>query len=71
VEREEPDGRLTGAWEAARQSGDSVEGGSGQNSSPVRCVLGLEEWEIGGRDKCGEKGRAPCPFIGPEGEQGG
>jgi hypothetical protein len=37
----------------------------------VRSVLGLREWEMGGRDECGEKGRAPRPFIGSEGERGG
>jgi hypothetical protein len=25
----------------------------------------------GGGDECGEEGRAPCPFIGSEGEWGG
>jgi hypothetical protein len=26
---------------------------------------------MGGRDECGEEGRAPRPFIGSEGERGG
>jgi hypothetical protein len=50
VERGEPDGPLTEAWEAARRS-----------------MLELGEWEMGGGDECGEKGRAPRPFIGSEG----
>jgi hypothetical protein len=39
--------------------------------SPVRSVLRLRDWEMGGGDECGEKGRAPHPFIGSEGERGG
>jgi hypothetical protein len=38
--------------------------------TPVRSALGLREWEMGGRDGCGEEGRAPCPFIGSEGGAG-
>jgi hypothetical protein len=38
--------------------------------TPVRSALGLREWEMGGGDECGEEGRAPCPFIGSEGEWG-
>jgi hypothetical protein len=32
VERGEPDGPLTGAWEVARRPGDGGEGGGGRNS---------------------------------------
>jgi hypothetical protein len=31
VERGEPDGSLTGAWEVVRRSGDGGEGGGGRN----------------------------------------
>jgi hypothetical protein len=37
----------------------------------VRSVLRLGEWGNGGGDECGEEGRAPHPFMGSEGEQGG
>jgi hypothetical protein len=41
--------------------------------TPVWSTLRLREWEMGGggRDECGEEGRALHPFIGSEGEQGG
>jgi hypothetical protein len=35
-----------------------------------RSLLGLGEWEMGGRDGCGEEGRAARPFIGSEGGAG-
>jgi hypothetical protein len=35
--------------------------------TPVQSTLRLEEWEMGGKDECGEEGRAPRPFIGSEG----
>jgi hypothetical protein len=37
----------------------------------VRSMLGLGEQGNGGGDECGEERRAPCPFIGSEGERGG
>jgi hypothetical protein len=61
VERGEPDGPLTGAMAVRAAAVGTL----------VRSVLGLGEWEMGGGDECGEKGRAPRPFIGSEGEQGG
>jgi hypothetical protein len=30
--------------------------------TPVRSMLELREWEMGGEDECGEKGRAPRPL---------
>jgi hypothetical protein len=36
LELGEPDGPLTGAWEAVRRPGDSGEGGGGQNSGVER-----------------------------------
>jgi hypothetical protein len=36
VEHREPDGPLTGAWEAVRQPGDGGEGGGGWNFSAER-----------------------------------
>jgi hypothetical protein len=39
--------------------------------TPVRSVLKLREWEMWGGNECGEKGQAPHPFIGSEGERGG
>jgi hypothetical protein len=37
----------------------------------VWSALGLGEWGNGGRDVCGEEGRAPRPFKGSEVERGG
>jgi hypothetical protein len=68
VERGEPNGPLTGAWEAVRRPGNGGEGGGGR--TPVQSTLGLREWEMGGGDECGEEGRDPHPFIGSEGERG-
>jgi hypothetical protein len=65
VERREPDCPLTGAWEAARWPGD----GGGRNSSAERARA--QRVRNGGRDECDEKGQAPRPFIGSEGERGG
>jgi hypothetical protein len=31
--------------------------------TPVRTALRLGEWEMWGRDECGEEGRAPHPFY--------
>jgi hypothetical protein len=45
VERGEPDGLLTGAWEAVRRPGDGGEGAAVR--TPVRSALRLEEWEKG------------------------
>jgi hypothetical protein len=54
VERGEPDGPLTGAWEAVRRSGDGGEGGGGRNSGAERA----RAWRVGngGEDGCGEEG---------------
>jgi hypothetical protein len=60
VERGEPNGPLTGAWEAVRRPGNGGEGGGGR--TPVQSALGFGEWEMGGGD--------PHPFIGSEGERG-
>jgi hypothetical protein len=60
VERGEPDGPLTGAMAVRAAAVRTL----------VRSVLGLGEWEMGGGDECGEKGRAPRPFIGSEGGAG-
>jgi hypothetical protein len=38
--------------------------------TPVRSALGLREWEMGGKDGCGEEGQAPRPFIGSKGGAG-
>jgi hypothetical protein len=54
VERGEPDGPLTGAMAVRAAAVGTL----------VRSVLGLGKWEMGGGDECGEKGRAPRPFIG-------
>jgi hypothetical protein len=54
VECREPDGPLTGAWEAVRRPGDSGEGGSGRNSGAERARarrVGNGWW-----DECGEEG---------------
>jgi hypothetical protein len=67
VERGEPDGPLTRAWEAVRWSGDGGEGGGGRDSGAERARarrVGNER-----SDECGEEGRAPHPFIGSEGER--
>jgi hypothetical protein len=45
VERGEPDGPLTRAWEAVRRPGDGGQGDGGQNS--VRSALRLGDWEMG------------------------
>jgi hypothetical protein len=68
VECGEPDGPLTGAWEAVRRPGDGGEADGGQNSG----AEGAQAWRVGngGGDECGEEGRAPRPFIGSKGERG-
>jgi hypothetical protein len=68
VESREPDGPLTGAWEAVRRRGDGGEGGGGWNSGAERA----RAWRVenGGGDECGEEGQAPHPFIGSEGGAG-
>jgi hypothetical protein len=65
VERGEPDGPLTGAWEAVRRPGDGGEGGGGRNFSAER----TRARRVGNRggDECGEEGGAPRPFIGGRG----
>jgi hypothetical protein len=68
VEREEPDGPLTGAWEAVRRPGDGGEGGGGRNFG-AECAR-AQRVGNGGRDECGEEGRGPCPFIGSKGKRG-
>jgi hypothetical protein len=68
VEREEPDGPLTGAWEAVRRPGDGGEGGGGRNFG-VECAR-AQRVGNGGKDECGEEGRGPCPFIGSKGKRG-
>jgi hypothetical protein len=70
VERGEPDGPLTGAWEAVRWPSNGGEGGGGWNSGVERARARRVANGRGG-DECGEEGRAPHPFIGSEGEQGG
>jgi hypothetical protein len=54
VERGEPDGPLTGAWEAVRRPGDGGEGGGGRNFSAER----TRARRVGNRggDECGEEG---------------
>jgi hypothetical protein len=69
VERGEPDGPLTRAWEAVRQPGDGVEGSGDRNSGVERARA--RRVGNGGGDECGEKGRSPRPFKGSEGERGG
>jgi hypothetical protein len=54
VERGEPDGPLTGAWEAVRRPGDDGEGGGGQNS--VAEHARAQRVGNGGGDECGEEG---------------
>jgi hypothetical protein len=54
VERGEPDGPLTRAWEAVRQLGDSGEGGGGRNSGAERARA--QRVRNGGGDECGEEG---------------
>jgi hypothetical protein len=61
VERGEPDGLLTEAWEAVRQPGNGGEGSGGQNSGAERTRA----------RRVGNGGRDECPFIGSEGKQGG
>jgi hypothetical protein len=69
VKRGEPDGPLTGAWEAVRRVGDGGEGSGGRNSDAERAQA--RRVGNGGEDECGEEGRAPHPFIRSEGERGG
>jgi hypothetical protein len=54
VERGEPDGPLTGAWEAVRRSSDDGEGGGGRNSGAEHA----RAWRVGngGGDECSEEG---------------
>jgi hypothetical protein len=56
VERGEPDGPLTGAWEAVRRPEDGGEGGGSQNSSAEHAWA--QRVGNGGGDDCGEEGRA-------------
>jgi hypothetical protein len=52
VERGEPDGPLTGAWEAVRRPGDGGEGGGGWISG-AECAQ-ASRVRNGGGDECGE-----------------
>jgi hypothetical protein len=54
VEREEPIGPLTRAWEAVRRPGDGGEGGGGRNSGVVHARA--RRVGNGGGDECGEEG---------------
>jgi hypothetical protein len=54
VECGEPDGPLTGAWEAVRWPSDGGEGGSGRNSDAERAQA--QRVGNGGEDECGEEG---------------
>jgi hypothetical protein len=57
VERGEPDGPLTGAWDVVRWPGSSGRNISVERTRDRRVANG-------GGDECGEEGPTPHPFIG-------
>jgi hypothetical protein len=69
VERGEPDGPLTRAWETVRRPGDGGEGGGSRNSGAEHARA--RRVGNGGGNECGEEGQAPHPFIGSEGKRDG